>query len=136
MIGWAAISGTQGPWLVGLNFDLAAARLMPWQFWAAMALAVLPVLWVTVLISLAMLGSSDRHLYRATSALVLVRAYAATLLVIALATIGFKASQQYWFKRDWMSKFDVSGPGWNAYESRVATQMRKELREALGYEPL
>jgi len=134
MIGWAAISGTEGPWRVGLEFDLPAAQLMPLQFWVAAALASLSLLWVVGSISFAMLGRPDRHLYRATSALVLVRAYAVGMLVIALASIGFKASERYWFRQDWMSKFDVSGPGWNAYESKVAIQMRKELRETLGYD--
>ncbi len=134
MIGWAAISGTEGPWLVGLQLDLADAQLMPWMFWAALALSGVAVLWMTALISLALLGRADRHLYRATSALVLVRVYAAAMLVLALASIGFKASERYWFKQDWMSKFDVSGPGWTAYESKVAVQMGKELRETLGYD--
>ncbi len=135
MIGWAAISGITFPWVDALNFDPPAGLRVPWPFWTALTLAVLSVLWVTVLISLAILGRSERHLYRATTSLVLVRAYAAALLIIALSSIGFKASEHYWFKQDWMSKFDVSGPGWNVYESKVAMQMRKELRETLGYDP-
>lgn len=135
MIGWAAVSDTEGPWLVGLKFDLACIRLMPWMFWAAAALAGLPMLWVTGSVALAMLGRADRHLYRATSALVMVKVFAVAMLVIALASIGFKSSERYWFKRDWMTKFDVAGPGWSAFESKVAAQMRKELRETLGYHP-
>jgi hypothetical protein len=86
-------------------------------------------------IGIAMLGRAERHLYRATSALVMVKVFAAAMLVIALASLGFKSSERYWFKQDWMTKFDVAGPGWSAFESKVATQMRKELRETLGYEP-
>ena len=134
MIGWAAISGVAGSWMDALELDVEDVADMPWQFWTALELAVVSVLWVAALVSLAMLGRADRHLYRATSALVLVRTYAAALLVIALGSIGFKASERYWFKRDWMSKFDPSGPGWTAYESKVAIQMRKELRETLGYD--
>ena len=93
------------------------------------------LLWVSGSISLAMFGRADRHLYRATSAFVLIKVYAAAMLVIALASIGFKASERYWFKQDWMTKFDVAGPGWSAFESKVAAQMRKELREMLGYDP-
>ena len=129
VIGWATISNFDGSWM---NVD--DVTKLPWQFWTALALAGVSVLWVTGLISLAIFGRAGRHLYRAASALVLVRVYAVALLVIALASIGFKASERYWFKRDWMSKFDVSGPGWNAYESKVAAQMRKELRETLGYD--
>jgi hypothetical protein len=68
------------------------------------------------------------------TSLVWVRTHAAALLLIALASIGFKASERYWFKQDWMSKFDVSTPGWSAYESKVAAQIHKELRETLGYD--
>jgi hypothetical protein len=55
------------------------------------------------------------------------------MLVVAFASVGFKASERYWFKQDWMFKFDVDGPGWSAFESKVATQMKKERRETLGY---
>jgi hypothetical protein len=134
MIGWAAISGMHGSWMDALALDMDDISKMPWQFWTALELVVVTVLWVTALISLAMLGRADRHIYRATSAFLLIKVFAAAMLVIALASIGFKASERYWFKRDWMWKFDVSGPGWNAFESKVAAQMRKELRETLGYD--
>ncbi len=135
MIGWAAISDLDGSWMDALALDLDDASKMPWQFWTAMELGIVSVIWVMVLISLAMLGRADRHLYRATSAFVLIKVFAAAMLVIALASIGFKASERYWFKQDWMTKFDVAGPGWSAFESKVAAQMRKELRETLGYDP-
>ncbi len=128
VVGWAAISRAGDSWLSEFS-------KWPWQFWAATALAGLPMLWVLVSISFAMLGKTDRHLYRATSALVMVKVFAAAMLVIVLASIGFKSSERYWFKQDWMSKFDVAGPGWSAFESKVAAQMRKELRETLGYDP-
>lgn len=134
MIGWAAISNFDGPWMEAMRMTERTPSETPWQFWAALPLAGVSVLWAIGLISLAMLGRADRHLYRATSSIVLVRAYAATLFVLALASVGFKATEQYWFKQDWMSKFDASGPGWNAYESKVAIQLRKELRETLEYE--
>jgi hypothetical protein len=128
MVGWAAISQVGDSWL-------GAVSQWPWQFWAAAGLAGLATLWVLGSISLAMLGRSERHVYRATSALALVKVYAAAMLVIALASLGFKASERYWFRQDWMTKFDVAGPGWSAFESKVAAQMRKELRETLGYDP-
>jgi hypothetical protein len=127
VVGWAAISKAGDSWLSELSN-------WPWQFWAATALAGLPTLWVLGSISLAMLGRADRHLYRATSALVLVKVYAVAMLIIALASLGFMASERYWFRQDWMAKFDVSGPGWSAFESKVAAQMRKEVRETLGYD--
>ena len=134
MVGWAAISGFDGSWMESMRLAPQEVPETPWQFRAAAALAVAPVLWVAGAVSWAMLGRAERHLYRATSASALVKAYAAAMLVIALASLGFKASERYWFQRDWMSKFDASGPGWNAYESKVTAQIRKELRETLGYD--
>lgn len=57
------------------------------------------------------------------------------MVLLALASVGFKASEQYWFDRDTLSKADASEPGWSHFEYQVAVQMRKELREILGYEP-
>jgi hypothetical protein len=135
LVGWAAVSELDRFWLNALQLDPKYTSRILLPFWAAAALASLSLLWVTGSVALALLGRSDRHLYRATSALVMVRVFAAAMLLIALASIGFKASERYWFKRDWMSKFDVAGPGWSAFESKVAAQMRKELRETLGYDP-
>jgi hypothetical protein len=129
MIGWAAISLVDGEWL-----KLEDAWKLPWQFWAALALAGVSMVWMAGLILVAIFGRAGGHFHRATSSLVLVRTYAVALLVIALGSIGFKASERDWFKQDWMSKFDVSGPGWTAYEFKVAAQMRKELRGTLGYD--
>lgn len=135
LIGWTAISNLRGEWWeAGVGPDSEGWRAMPWMFWVAVAAMGVAVFWLIVQVSLAIFGRADRQIYRATSSLVLVRVYAAAMLVIATASCGFKASEHYWFKQDWMSKFDLSGSGWNAYESKVAVQMRKELREIIGYD--
>ena len=135
LIGWTAISNLRGEWWeAGVGPDSEGWRAMPWMFWVAVAAMGVAVFWLIVQVSLAIFGRADRQIYRATSSLVLVRVYAAAMLVIATASCGFKASEHYWFKQDWMSKFDASGSGWNAYESKVAVQMRKELREIIGYD--
>lgn len=127
LLGWAVISRVGDAWLEDFS-------RWPWQFHAAVGCAGVATLWILGSISLAMLGRADRHLNRATSGLVLVKAYAVAMLITALASSGFKASENYWFARDWMSKFDVAGPGWSAIESKISAQMRKELRETLGYD--
>lgn len=139
MVGWAAISDSYEAfwlhWIHSIGIDSKGNPGTPWPFRVAAALLGASVLWLVVSISIALLGRAERQLYRTTSSLVLVRVYASILLVSALATIGFKASQQYWFKQDTLTKFDAATPGWTRYEYEVAVQMRKELREALGYEP-
>lgn len=139
MAGWAAIFDSYEVfwlhWVHSIGIDSPINPGISWAFRLAAALLGASVLWLVVSICIALLGRAERQLYRATSSLVLVRVYAAILLVSALATIGFKASQQYWFQRNTITKFDASQPGWNVYEYKVAVQMRKELRETLGYEP-
>jgi hypothetical protein len=127
MIGWAAISRVGDPWLSGLSN-------WPGQFWVAGNLGGFAILGVVVATGIALLGRADRQLYQATSALVMVKVFAVAMLVIALASVGFKASERHWFRQDRMTKFDVAGPGWSAFESKVAAQMRKELREVMGYD--
>ncbi|HEX7261851.1 MAG TPA: hypothetical protein VF258_08560, partial [Luteolibacter sp.] len=134
MIGWAAISQMHAYWPDALMFDPADASRMSWMFWVAVGMALVSLLWVIWRISVALLGRADRQMERTATSLVLVRAYAVILLVLALATFGFKASERYWFKRETLSKFDPTTPGWSVYEARVAVQMRKELREILGYD--
>jgi hypothetical protein len=134
MIGWAAITPTDEYWLEALKFNPTAAEQMPWMFWAALGLAAMTLLWVIWRISVALLGRADRQMDQAAASFVLVRAYAVILLVLALATFGFKASERYWFQRETLSKFDATTPGWSVYEAKVAVQMRKELREILGYD--
>lgn len=130
MIGWVAVSQVGDSRLSADTFSE-----WPWQAWAAVGLGGIALLGVIVSIGIAMLGRADHHFYQATSALIMVKVFAVAMLVIALASVGFKASERYWFKQDWMTKFDIAGPGWSAFESQVAAQLRKELRQTLGYEP-
>ena len=138
MAGWAAISGSYEVfwlhWVHSIGIDSPINPETSWAFRLAAALLGTSVLWLVVSISIALLSRAERQLYRATASRVLVRVYLAALLVSALATIGFKASQQYWFTQDTLTKFDVSGPGWTRYESKVAAQMINELRQILGYD--
>ena len=138
MIGWAAISGSYEVfwlhWVHSTGIDSPINPGASWAFRLAAALLGTSVLWLAVSLSIALLSRAERQLYRATSSRVLVTVYLAALLVSALATIGFKASQQYWFTQDTLTKFDVSGPGWTRYESKVAARMRTELQEILGYD--
>ncbi|MEO5713371.1 MAG: hypothetical protein ABIT37_07765 [Luteolibacter sp.] len=54
------------------------------------------------------------------------------MLLLALATIAFKASERSWFQRDHMLRWDSARPGWSGYEADLALQLKKEMRELLG----
>jgi hypothetical protein len=138
MIGWAAVSRSFADlwleWVAELGVGVAAAPGLPWRLWTALGLAAMAVIWQLVAISFTLLGRTDRQLHWAAFSRVLMPVHATILLVLVFAIFGFRASERYWFRQDTLSKFDLASPGWTIYESRVAEQMRKELRTILGYE--
>ena len=139
VIGWVAISGSPGgfwmEWMKQLGLDVEADSSTVPLFWWAIGLLAVPLLWLLITSSLAVFSGSDRLLRPTTMSLILARVYAFTMLVVILATAGFKAGEQYWFERETLTKFDASLPGWTRYEYHVAVQMRKEIREILGFTP-
>ncbi len=130
-IGWAVVAGAVAfcpliGWAVLLGKDGEVLD------WAAIFLLASSIGWVMIVPVITLWGRRDRRLYWAASSIVLPRVYPGCLLLLALASFAFHASERYWFKQDWMLKFDVENPGWSVYESKVATQMWKELRDILG----
>jgi hypothetical protein len=121
VIGWAAISGPH------------EATGIPRPFRLALTLASVPLVWLLVQVARTLPGRAEHPLYRASSSLALAKVYAAILLLLAIAIPIFKASERFWFRQDRMMKLDVHGPGWSHYESKVAAQMGKELRELLDF---
>lgn len=139
VIGWAAVSDSltafsgiwRGGWKWGSTFPPNSVLL----FGIAVALLGVSVLWLFSRILFALLSGSQRLVHRAAASRVLVYVHAFAMLVLALASLGFKVTEQYWFERDTLNKADANVPGWTRYEYQVAMQMGKELRETLGYTP-
>ena len=96
-------------------------------------LLVVPVVWFQILLLLAWVGPARQNLQRVTVSRILVPTYAFAMLVMAASLPAFRAAEQYWFERDILVKFDPDLPAWSIYEYRVALQMRKEMREILGF---
>ena len=136
-IGWAAISESFPLWWVismnslGIQLDLAGGS--PWIFWQALALLGIPALWLAGVAARALFCRADRQLQRAAAACGLAVSSAAALAVLCLSSQGFKAAEHYWFARDELGRMDPARPGWSVYEYRVAAQLRKEMRDILGY---
>jgi hypothetical protein len=136
-IGWAAISESFPLWWVlsmnalGIQLDVTGGS--PWLFWQALVLLGIPALWLAGVAVRALFCRADRQLHRAAAARVLVVSSAAALAVLCLASQGFKAAEHYWFARDELGRMDPARPGWSVYEYRVAVQLRKEMRDILGY---
>lgn len=101
------------------------------RFWIALGILGAPLVWLLVSISRALLSQTHGLIRHAVVSQILVKAYVATMLVLALATIGFKTSEGYWFSREKLGKIDPGKPGWTAFEYDVAVEMRQELREIL-----
>ena len=135
-IGWFVVSGVSKDF-IKLWADTTVYKDVPL---ASMVTGILVIWTLSILLSWVIWQASSAVfsrpsglIFRTTSALIMVRVYAAVLLLLALASMGFKASEQYWFDRDLLGKADASKPGWSRFEYQIALQMRKELREVLGY---
>jgi hypothetical protein len=134
-IGWLGISGPPGGflqnWVGELGFEMERGGPLVSGFWWATGLLAVPLLWLGATAWRAVFSRPERLLYRAVASLLLVKSYAVAMLVIILATAGFKTAEQFWFERETLLRTDASTPGWTRYEYLEAVQMRKELREIL-----
>ena len=60
----------------------------------------------------------------------------ATAALLSISAVPFyKAAARYWFERDGLIRLDPEHPAMSKFEYECAMQMRKELRETLGYDP-
>ena len=134
-IGWMVVSGSPGSfwqnWVGELVFEMEAGGPPTPAFWWTFGLLAVPLLWLVAAVWRAVFSRPTGLLHRAAASLLLVKSFAVAMLVIILATVGFKASEQFWFERETLLRTDASTPGWTRYEYQVAVQMRKELREIL-----
>ena len=138
LIGWAVVSGSFNGFRGFSMSDMTLEHFSLWtpqmNFLIALVSLGISVCWVIFQSSSANFSRANRLISRATSSLVMVHVYAAMMLLLALASVGFKVSEQYWFDQDKLSKANASEPSWSHFEYLVAVQMRKELREILGYQ--
>ncbi len=135
LIGWAGISRSFPPfwagWIEHLGIVLSSIRENSGLWWLAICVLAIPVFWLGFCLDRALMSSSLRLLQHATVARILVKTFPVAMLLIALATMAFKASEKSWFQRDNMNRWDTAKPGWTAYEAEVAAQLRKEMLELL-----
>lgn len=138
-VGWLAVSRATpmiwSGWMNDLGFELPATVDGPIKGWITLACLSVSLLWIMVNVFRTLLSRPQHLVHHATISRILTSPYVAAMLLLALATMGFKASENYWFARENLGKTDPSKPGWSVYEYDVATRMRKELREILGYTP-
>lgn len=135
LIGWVGISHSYPEfwqkWISEFVADVPPAVDSEQKFWIALGCLGVPILWVIFCISRALLSQTHRIIQHAVVARVLVKPYLAAMLLLSLATVGFKASEGYWFARENLGKLDPAKPGCSVFEYDVAVQMREELREIL-----
>lgn len=137
-VGWLAVSRSTAmiwsEWMKKLGLELPATVDGPIKGWITFTCFSVVILWLAISIFRALLSRPQQLVHHATISRILTRSYIAVLLLLALATVGFKASENYWFARENLGKTDPTKAGWSVYEYQVAIQMRKELREILGYD--
>ncbi len=80
------------------------------------------------------LGNARSRIIQTASAIAVLPAYAlAVILLCALIPI-YHAGERYWIPQDKLILIDPDAPDLGAYECRVATQKRLEMKEMLGLE--
>ena len=137
LIGWAVVSDSHnvfpGIAMTSMKLKDLFSSTPTLVFIIALGPLGISILWVLFRISVALFCRATHLIWAATSSMVLVQVYATAMVLITLASVGFKASEQYWFDQDKLEKANANEPGWSHFEYQIATQMRKELREILGY---
>ncbi len=82
-----------------------------WRFWVTIVFLGLPIFWLIAGAFRAFIRPPNRLIYPTTTAQLLIVPFAAAMLLLALATIGFKRSERSWFQRDRMIRWDLARPG-------------------------
>ncbi len=131
-VGWIAVISAMA-YVVAIGYLVVSDSLDRVRVVTAFLL-FLPKIWLLAIAVRALIAGPARSLMSCTVARVLVPVYAtAMLLMISMAPI-FKAAETYWFEHDAFMSLDAKFPGMGTYEYKVAVQLQKGLREALGYE--
>lgn len=136
--GWAVISQSYRPlWKNWLSLDILieSPPACPWLSWAAIALLAISLIWIFFCVSLALFGSTEKVMRRATSIRILAKPWMAGMILLGLAAVALKASERYWFARDNLGRADPAKPGWTAFEHDISAQLHREMREILGDVP-
>lgn len=133
VIGWAVLQGSAGPvWrssLMELGLEPFELRpVSPW-FWIALTLLAIPVLWIFGRGFGAIMGHRD--LPAALASRMTRRAMGVAMFCIVPLAVGLRWSEERWFRSDPLFGSDPNASSWSPFEFRVATEMRKELREML-----
>jgi len=137
LIGWAGISRSYTPfwadWIehLGIYLNFAPIRTKSGLCWLAIGVLAIPVFWLCISLCRALLSVPHRLMHPATTARVLVKIFPVAMVLIALATMAFKASERSWFERDRMTRWNPAKPGWTPHEAEVAAQLKKEMLELL-----
>ncbi len=100
----------------------------------ALVMEAIPVLWLLMVSFRALCGTPGRLLHSSVVARMVVAAYALAALLMISTVPFFKAAAYRWFEQDQLIKPDPAFPAWTTFDYKVAAQMRKELRETLGYD--
>jgi hypothetical protein len=123
----AAVSIPMLGWAVTQNFE--GALMISW------GLFVIPIAWILAVVIRAMTAGASHLLHLTTTSRVLVPAYSAAMVILLMATPFYIMSRQRWFEQDTMNHLDAAYPSLTKFEYQLSLAARKELREALGYEP-
>lgn len=111
-----------------INVDIAdAERPVRSVLWAATGLIALVLGWLLIAAVRAIASSRGRVLRRVTTSRVLVQAYAAAMLVVALALPFFRMMEKRWVTRDELTRVTAESVPTTKYDSDAARGYRQRF---------
>ncbi|MEO5917822.1 MAG: hypothetical protein ABIS50_26555 [Luteolibacter sp.] len=131
-------------WL-GWTMIVCALAFVPILGWAvtrpsepgvyvAFFVAAVPIFWLLATSVRSLYSKPEDLLHYCLIARTLVPTYAVAAILMMATVPYFKAAAYHWFEQDQLMKPDLAHSSLTKFEYQVALQMRKELREILGYE--
>ncbi|MES2921405.1 MAG: hypothetical protein V4819_07660 [Verrucomicrobiota bacterium] len=100
----------------------------------AWVLAGIAVFWVILVGFMSFFGQFQTQLRHGIIARMLVPSCALAALLVLSAAPYFKMRAHHWSAKDLLLRPDADFPSGSTFEHRIALQLRKELRETLGYD--
>jgi len=143
-VGWMAASAPSREVFIGLlekldgpeyywedlSLPSGAASLDAIPFWITLILFLASLAWIVVSLGIAFFTPSIRQLRCAAVSMAMLPVFSFAIILTALSSLAFKSGERHWIAREKLTSPSSALDGW---EHRVAVQMRKELRETLGY---
>ena len=130
---------TAAPALLGITILALAAYPVANEFGlqrlVIMALAAPVAFWISVVLGNALhglIGKAQHRISLVATSMAILPCLSFAIIAVLLLLPAYKASEIHWLAQDELNAIRPDAPDLGMYEFRVAAEMQRELREALG----